>query len=136
MPLITSSLKTMRIHSRLPAAFLQAYREACEAGEVTFGFVRQFPNGRFSFAGLYFDIDSDDKENEDDIRIVKADHDEDSKALVLMAHGEELRRFLSDVSRLFSFEEPDYILVSASADEKISDFAKHTNAPISGDNKE
>jgi hypothetical protein len=133
MPLITSSLKTMRIHSRPPAAFLQAYREAFEIGEVTFGFVRQFPRGRVAFAGLYCEIDSDDKENEDDIKIVKADHDEDRMALVLMAHGEELQRFLSDISSLFSFEEPDYILISASADEKISDFAKPTNADSVGD---
>ncbi len=133
MPLITSSLKTMRIHSRPPATFLQAYREACEAGEMLFGFVRQFPNGRFSFAGLYFDVDFDDKENEDDIKIIKSDEDDSKMALVLMAHGEELRRFLSDVSRLFSFEEPDYILISASADEKISDFAKPANADSVGD---
>jgi hypothetical protein len=89
--MITSSLKTMRIHNRPPTEFLQAYREAFEIGEVTFGFVRQFPRGRVAFAGLYCEIDSDDKENEDDIKIVKADHDEDRMALVLMAHGEELQ---------------------------------------------
>jgi hypothetical protein len=121
MPLITSSLKTMRIHSRPPAAFLQAYREARAEGEMLFSFSCPVMGFEFEYSGLLFDVDSPDKENDDDIKIVVIDFDAEDgdydsrNALSLVAHDKELQWFLRDILVLFSHEEPDYIFLSASA---------------------
>jgi len=121
MPLITSSLKTMRIHSRPPAAFLQAYREARAEGEMCFTFANPQDGRRFEYSGLLFDVDSTTKENDDDIKIVMYDPDDDNNPYSgwsvpeMLAEDRELQWFLSDIFILFSHEEPDYILLSASA---------------------
>ena len=121
MPLITSSLKTMRIHSRPPAAFLQAYREACAEGEMCFTFAGPEKGFEHEYSGLLFDVDSTDKEIDDDIKIVLYDRDNDNDPYSgwavpeTIAEDRELQWFLSDILILFSHEEPDYILLSASA---------------------
>jgi hypothetical protein len=121
MPLITSSIKTMRIHSRPPAAFLQAYREAYAKGEMCFTFANPQGLRRFEYSGLLFDVDSTTKEIDDDIKIVMYDPDDDNDPYAgwsvpeILAHDEDLQDFLSDILILFSHEEPDYILLSASA---------------------
>jgi len=96
MPLITSSLKTMRIHSRPPAEVLQAYREACEAGEMCLTFANPQGLRRFEYSGLLFDTDSMVKENADDIKIVMYDPDDDNDPYAgwsvpeILAHDEDL----------------------------------------------
>ncbi len=121
MPLITSSLKTMRIHSRPPAAFLQALHDALSLGDTIFSFANPQGLRRFEYSGLLFDVDSPDKENDDDIKIVLYDPDDDNSpysgwsVLEIFVYDEDLQWFLSDILILFSHEEPDYILISASA---------------------